>query len=74
MFSSLLIRFAELEHYTSLPVQPMQAGHCDVIINRPTIFMKLDAGVLNTFYSIYVQIYKVTNSVQRLLTNRSPAA
>ena len=50
MFSSLPIRFAELEHYTSLPVQPMHAGHCDVIINKPTIFMKLDAGVLNTFY------------------------
>lgn len=50
MFSSLLIRFAELEHYTSLPVQPIQAGLCDVVVNRPTIFMKLDAGVLNTLF------------------------
>ena len=52
MLNSLLIRFAELEDYTSLPVQPMQGGRCDVIINRPTIFMKLDAGVLKTFYII----------------------
>ena len=61
MFSSLLIRFAELEHYTSLPVQPMQPGRCDVIVNRPTIVMKLDAGVLNTFY---MKTVLVTNSVQ----------
>ena len=52
MFSSLLIRFAELEHYTSLPVQPIQAGLCDVVVNRPTVFMKLDAGVLNTFCTL----------------------
>lgn len=50
MFSSLLIRFAELEHYTSLPVQPIQAGLCDVVVNRPTLFMKLDAGVFNTLF------------------------
>lgn len=37
-------RFAELEHFTSLPVKPIQAGNCDVVIQRPTIFMKLDAG------------------------------
>lgn len=49
----MLIRFAELEHYTSLPVQPIQAGLCDVVVKRPTIFMKLDAGMLNTFYPEY---------------------
>ena len=37
-------RFAELEHFTSLPDKPIQAGNCDVVIQRPTIFMKLDAG------------------------------
>ena len=37
-------RYAELEHFTSLPDKPIQAGNCDVVIQRPTIFMKLDAG------------------------------
>lgn len=37
-------RFAELEHFTSRPDKPIQAGNCDVVIQRPTIFMKLDAG------------------------------
>ena len=37
-------RFAELEHYTSLPFKPIQAGKCDVVIEKPTILMKLDAG------------------------------
>lgn len=39
------IRFAELQHFTSLSVQPVQAGICDVVIKKPTIFMKLDAGI-----------------------------
>ena len=37
-------RFAELEHFTSLPDKPIQVGNCDVVMQRPTIFMKLDAG------------------------------
>ena len=40
----MFARFAELEHFTSLPDKPIQAGNCDVVIQRPTIFMKLDAG------------------------------
>ncbi|KAL2091396.1 hypothetical protein ACEWY4_013659 [Coilia grayii] len=37
--------FAELESYTELDFHPENDGHCDVIVERPTVFMKLDAGV-----------------------------
>ncbi|KAI4882580.1 hypothetical protein NFI96_022169, partial [Prochilodus magdalenae] len=37
--------FAELQTYTELDFHPIDDGHCDVIIERPTVFMKLDAGV-----------------------------
>ncbi|XP_059393853.1 EGF domain-specific O-linked N-acetylglucosamine transferase [Carassius carassius] len=37
--------FAELQTYSELDFHPLDDGHCDVIIDRPTIFMKLDAGV-----------------------------
>ncbi|KTF85370.1 hypothetical protein cypCar_00022371 [Cyprinus carpio] len=37
--------FAELQMYSELDFHPLDDGHCDVIIDRPTIFMKLDAGV-----------------------------
>lgn len=37
--------YAELQTYTELPYQPTDEEHCDLIINKPTIFMKLDAGV-----------------------------
>ncbi|XP_078371059.1 EGF domain-specific O-linked N-acetylglucosamine transferase-like isoform X2 [Oculina patagonica] len=50
--------FAELEHYTSLPVQPIQAGLCDIAISRPTIFMKLDAGInLYHHFCDFVNLY-----------------
>ncbi|XP_063797008.1 EGF domain-specific O-linked N-acetylglucosamine transferase [Pseudophryne corroboree] len=37
--------FAELQIYTSLAFRPVEDGHCDLIIEKPTYFMKLDAGV-----------------------------
>ncbi|XP_072307772.1 EGF domain-specific O-linked N-acetylglucosamine transferase [Eucyclogobius newberryi] len=37
--------FAELQTYTELNFQPTEDQHCDMIIDKPTIFMKLDAGV-----------------------------
>lgn len=37
-------RFAELQTYSELDFLPVDDGHCDVIIDRPTVFMKLDAG------------------------------
>ena len=37
-------RYAELQTYTELDFYPTEHEHCDVIIEKPTIFMKLDAG------------------------------
>lgn len=37
--------FAELQTYSSLTFRPIDDGHCDVIIEKPTYIMKLDAGV-----------------------------
>ncbi|KAA0707799.1 EGF domain-specific O-linked N-acetylglucosamine transferase [Triplophysa tibetana] len=37
--------FAELQTYSELDFLPVDDKHCDVIIDRPTVFMKLDAGV-----------------------------
>ena len=46
IFQSLTFeRYAELEHFSSLPFRPIQDSHCDVIIDRPVYFMKLDAGM-----------------------------
>lgn len=41
------LRFAELQTYTELDFNPLEDGHCDIIIDRPTVFMKLDAGNYN---------------------------
>ncbi|XP_027719893.1 EGF domain-specific O-linked N-acetylglucosamine transferase [Vombatus ursinus] len=37
--------FAELQTYTELSFKPIEDGKCDIIIEKPTYFMKLDAGV-----------------------------
>uniref|UniRef100_A0AAV2M920 EGF domain-specific O-linked N-acetylglucosamine transferase n=1 Tax=Knipowitschia caucasica TaxID=637954 RepID=A0AAV2M920_KNICA len=37
--------FAELQTFTELDFQPIDDQHCDIIIHKPTVFMKLDAGV-----------------------------
>uniref|UniRef100_A0A6I8RBR0 EGF domain-specific O-linked N-acetylglucosamine transferase n=1 Tax=Xenopus tropicalis TaxID=8364 RepID=A0A6I8RBR0_XENTR len=38
-------KFAELQSYSSLTFKPVEDAHCDIIIDKPTYFMKLDAGV-----------------------------
>lgn len=40
----LTCRFAELQTYTALDFHPIEDGHCDIIVEKPTVFMKLDAG------------------------------
>lgn len=37
--------YAELQTYTELDFHPIEDGHCDLVIEKPTVFMKLDAGV-----------------------------
>ncbi|KAF2981120.1 hypothetical protein EK904_010422 [Melospiza melodia maxima] len=37
--------FAELQTFTALDFRPLEDGKCDIVIEKPTYFMKLDAGV-----------------------------
>ncbi|KAM5233614.1 EGF domain-specific O-linked N-acetylglucosamine transferase isoform 1-T1 [Hipposideros larvatus] len=37
--------FAELQSYTQLNFRPIEDAKCDIVIDKPTYFMKLDAGV-----------------------------
>lgn len=41
----------ELRFFESLPERPIDAGICDVIIDKPTVFMKIDASK-STKYNI----------------------
>ncbi|XP_031566079.1 EGF domain-specific O-linked N-acetylglucosamine transferase-like [Actinia tenebrosa] len=43
--SALQSWYAELEHYTSLPFKPIEDDKCDIVIEKPTLLIKLDAGV-----------------------------
>ena len=39
-------RFAELQQYSALPFSPaVDLAECDVVIEKPTILIKLDAGL-----------------------------
>uniref|UniRef100_A0AAZ3RCV6 EGF domain-specific O-linked N-acetylglucosamine transferase n=1 Tax=Oncorhynchus tshawytscha TaxID=74940 RepID=A0AAZ3RCV6_ONCTS len=40
-----LPRYGELQTYTELDLKPTDEEHCDIIFEKPTVFMKLDAGV-----------------------------
>ncbi|KAJ7411134.1 EGF domain-specific O-linked N-acetylglucosamine transferase [Willisornis vidua] len=37
--------FAELQTFTALDFKPLEDEKCDIVIEKPTYFMKLDAGV-----------------------------
>ncbi|KAK2194258.1 hypothetical protein NP493_1g07044 [Ridgeia piscesae] len=56
--SALQSWFAEVEHFTSLPFNPIKDKKCDIVLDKPTIVMKLDAGV-NMFHHFcdYVNLY-----------------
>ncbi|XP_028854811.1 EGF domain-specific O-linked N-acetylglucosamine transferase [Denticeps clupeoides] len=61
--------FAELQTYTELDFHPISDGRCDVIVERPTLFMKLDAGV-NMYHHFcdFVNLYitqHINNSFSR---------
>ncbi|XP_074986328.1 EGF domain-specific O-linked N-acetylglucosamine transferase isoform X2 [Caretta caretta] len=50
--------FAELQTYTPLSFRPIEDGKCDIIIEKPTYFMKLDAGVnLYHHFCDFVNLY-----------------
>ncbi|XP_046882342.1 EGF domain-specific O-linked N-acetylglucosamine transferase [Hypomesus transpacificus] len=61
--------YAELQTYTELDFYPTEHEHCDVIIEKPTIFMKLDAGVnmyhhFCDFVNLYISQH-INNSFSR---------
>ena len=40
-----MFRFGELQHYDELSFDPFKTKKsCDVVLDKPVIFMKLDAG------------------------------
>lgn len=47
-------RYAELQTYTELNFQPIDEEHCDLIVDKPTIFMKLDAGKISISLTIFI--------------------
>ena len=41
-----IVRFAELQYYSSLAFTPVaDSAHCDIIVDKPTILIKLDVGL-----------------------------
>ena len=48
-----LFRLNEVEDFSPLTFPPNQEQHCDILVEKPTIFMKLDAGLLLHFCSCY---------------------
>lgn len=59
------LRFAELQTYTQLDFQPIDSAHCDIIVAKPTVFMKLDAGMSEKIenLSINIQIKNVCHCI-----------
>ncbi|MEE6502537.1 hypothetical protein FKM82_004546 [Ascaphus truei] len=50
--------FAELQQYSPLSFKPIEDGQCDLIIDKPTYFLKLDAGVnLYHHFCDFVNLY-----------------
>uniref|UniRef100_A0A4W5NUF3 EGF domain specific O-linked N-acetylglucosamine transferase n=1 Tax=Hucho hucho TaxID=62062 RepID=A0A4W5NUF3_9TELE len=62
-------RYAELQTYTELDFKPTDEEHCDIIFEKPTVFMKLDAGVnmyhhFCDFVNLYISQH-INNSFSR---------
>ncbi|KAF6099214.1 EGF domain specific O-linked N-acetylglucosamine transferase [Phyllostomus discolor] len=60
--------FAELQSYTQLNFRPIEDAKCDIVIEKPTYFMKLDAGV-NMYHHFcdFVNLY-ITQHVNNSFT------
>ncbi|CAB3989475.1 EGF domain-specific O-linked N-acetylglucosamine transferase-like [Paramuricea clavata] len=55
---SLSTWIVQIEKYSSLSFHPINDGHCDVIVEKPTYFMKLDATVnLYHHFCDYFNLY-----------------
>ncbi|XP_053147119.1 EGF domain-specific O-linked N-acetylglucosamine transferase isoform X2 [Hemicordylus capensis] len=62
--------FAELHTYIELNSRPMEDGSCDVVIDKPTYFMKLDAGV-NMYHHFcdFVNLYITQHVINSFSTD-----
>ncbi|XP_064607317.1 EGF domain-specific O-linked N-acetylglucosamine transferase-like isoform X2 [Liolophura sinensis] len=50
--------FAELERYSSLDFYPSDDENCDIVLNKPTFLIKLDAGVnLYHHFCDFINLY-----------------
>lgn len=50
--------FAELENYSSLKFRPTSESYCDVTIDKPTFFVKLDVGInLYHHFCDFINLY-----------------
>ncbi|XP_078596851.1 EGF domain-specific O-linked N-acetylglucosamine transferase-like [Branchiostoma floridae x Branchiostoma japonicum] len=56
--SALQSWYAELEMFSSLPFRPILDDKCDIVLDKPTYLMKLDAGV-NMYHHFcdYINLY-----------------
>ncbi|XP_061474656.1 EGF domain-specific O-linked N-acetylglucosamine transferase isoform X2 [Rhineura floridana] len=62
--------FAELQTYAELNSRPMEDSSCDVIIDKPTYFMKFDAGV-NMYHHFcdFVNLYITQHVINSFSTD-----
>ncbi|CDQ82887.1 unnamed protein product [Oncorhynchus mykiss] len=61
--------YGDLQTYTELDLKPTDEEHCDIIFEKPTVFMKLDAG-FNMYHHFcdFVNLYinqHINNSFSR---------
>ncbi|XP_044531727.1 EGF domain-specific O-linked N-acetylglucosamine transferase [Gracilinanus agilis] len=56
--------FAELQTYTELSFRPIEDGKCDIVIEKPTYFMKLDAGNCANYPSVTEEEDNIPDFIQ----------
>ncbi len=54
---TVAFRYAELKEFASLQFHPLKSKKCDVIFDKPTIVMKLDAGMDCISFSILHDVF-----------------
>uniref|UniRef100_A0A6B2E8E9 EGF domain-specific O-linked N-acetylglucosamine transferase n=1 Tax=Phlebotomus kandelakii TaxID=1109342 RepID=A0A6B2E8E9_9DIPT len=65
--SSLQSWAPELRFFTELPQPPIESGLCDVIVTKPTVFLKLDASInmyhhFCDFFNLYASLHVNTSN------------
>lgn len=52
----------ELRFFTELPHRPIDSDLCNVVIDKPTYFMKIDASELHCFYTVIITSTTVSSN------------